>query len=101
MVQGQLFMYYVFIGLYLNIGLFDLFEVCKQVEVVYCNGYVFLNVVEGFICQIIGWCEYIWGIYFFEGFDYVSCNVLGQICDLFVVYWGGDMCMNCMVQVVG
>jgi len=37
-----------------------------------------INAVEGFIRQIIGWREYVRGIYFLEGPDYTSRNVLGH-----------------------
>ena len=100
MVQGQPFMYHAFIGLYLNIGLLDPLEVCKRAEAVYRNGHAPLNAVEGFIRQIIGWREYIRGIYFLEGPDYAARNALGQIRDLPAVYWGGDTRMNCMAQAV-
>lgn len=101
MVQGQPFMYHAFIGLYLNIGLLDPLEVCKQAEAAYRDGHAPLNAVEGFIRQIIGWREYIRGIYFLEGPDYANRNTLGQTRDLPAVYWGGDTRMNCVAQAVG
>ena len=100
MVQGQPFMYHAFIGLYLNIGLLDPLEVCKRAEAAYRNGHAPLNAVEGFIRQIIGWREYIRGIYFLEGPDYANRNALGQTRNLPAVYWGGDTRMNCMAQAV-
>ena len=101
MVQGQPFMYHAFIGLYLNIGLLDPLEVCKRAEAAYRNGHAPLNAVEGFIRQIIGWREYIRGIYFLEGPEYANRNALGQTRDLPAVYWGGDTRMNCVAQAVG
>jgi len=59
-----------------------------------------LNAVEGFIRQIIGWREYIRGIYFLEGRDYTSRNHLNHSRDLPPVFWGGETKMRCMQQAV-
>jgi deoxyribodipyrimidine photolyase-related protein len=42
-------------------------EVCEAAEDAYRSGAAPLNAVEGFIRQIIGWREYMRGIYFREG----------------------------------
>ena len=52
--------------------------------------------VEGFIRQIIGWREYIRGVYDFEGPDYASRNSLGQTGTLPDFYWTGRTDMNCL-----
>ena len=51
------------IGLYLNAGLLEPLEVCRQVEHRYQLGEVSLAATEGFIRQILGWREYVRGIY--------------------------------------
>ncbi|MEO0498308.1 MAG: cryptochrome/photolyase family protein, partial [Pseudomonadota bacterium] len=59
-----------------------------------------INAVEGFIRQIIGWREYMRGIYFLEGEDYPTRNVLEHKRDLPDVFWGGATQMNCMEKAV-
>lgn len=48
---------------YLNLGLLLPGEVCDAVQARYEDGVVPINSAEGFIRQVIGWREYVWGIY--------------------------------------
>ena len=48
---------------YLNLGLLLPGEVCDAVEARYRAGEVPINSAEGFIRQVIGWREYVWGLY--------------------------------------
>ncbi len=98
MLNDHQFLYHAIIGLYLNAGLLDPLEVCAQAEQAYKDGHAPLNAVEGFIRQIIGWREYVRGIYFREGPDYVTRNALGHDRKLPAMYWGGDTKMNCMAK---
>ena len=100
MMVDQKFMYHAIIGLYLNAGLLDPLEVCKAAEQAYKDGDAPLNAVEGFIRQIIGWREYIRGIYFHEGPDYTQRNILKHTRDLPAMYWGAETKMTCMSQSV-
>ncbi len=59
-----------------------------------------LNSVEGFIRQIIGWREYIRGVYWREGPGYRDRNWLGQHGDLPDFYWTGDTDMRCMKECI-
>ena len=67
MMLGEPFLYHALISLYLNTGLLDPLETCRKVEKAFITGIAPLNAVEGFIRQIIGWREYIRGIYFLKG----------------------------------
>ena len=69
-------------------------------EAAYRSGDAPLNAAEGFIRQIIGWREYVRGIYFREGPDYMRRNELGALRKLPPVYWGGITKMRCMSQAV-
>ena len=100
MMQDQRFMYHAIIGLYLNAGLLDPLNVCQAAEREYKNGNAPLNAVEGFIRQIIGWREYVRGIYFHEGPDYTARNHLNHDRDLPPVFWGGETDMLCMQKAV-
>lgn len=62
---------------YLNIGLLLPDEVCDAVQHAYDAGRVPLASAEGFIRQVIGWREYVWGVYWLWMPEYRSANVLG------------------------
>ncbi len=100
MLNDNRFLYHSLISFYINAGLLDPLEVCQQAEAVYRSGDAPLNAVEGFIRQIIGWREYVRGIYFREGPDYTSRNALGHKRKLPAMYWGGKTRMNCMAKSV-
>ena len=100
MLNDHRFLYHSLISFYLNAGLLDALEVCRQAEAAYRSGHAPLNAVEGFIRQIIGWREYVRGIYFREGPDYVTRNALGHSRALPAVFWGAGTKMNCMAKAV-
>lgn len=100
MMVDQRFMYHAIIGLYLNAGLLNPLQVCQAAEQAYKDGNAPLNAVEGFIRQIIGWREYVRGIYFREGPEYTQRNILNHDRDLPAMYWGADTKMTCMSQAV-
>ncbi|MEM9465394.1 MAG: cryptochrome/photolyase family protein [Actinomycetota bacterium] len=60
----------------LNLGLLHPGEVVYAAEDAYRRHDLPLNSVEGFIRQIIGWREYVWGVYWLWGPDYVDSNAL-------------------------
>ncbi len=101
MLRGEDFLFHAILSPYINIGLLGPLEVCQAAEKAYENGSAPINAVEGFIRQIIGWREYVRGIYFLEGPDYVSRNALKQNRDLPAMYWGGETKMACMEAAVG
>ncbi len=100
MLNDNKFLYHSLISVSLNAGLLDPLDVCKQVEDAYRSGDVPINAAEGFIRQIIGWREYMRGIYFLEGPDYVSRNVLQHTRKLPGFFWGADTKMNCVSKTV-
>jgi deoxyribodipyrimidine photolyase-related protein len=59
-----------------------------------------INSVEGFIRQIIGWREYVRGIYFLEGPGYAARNALGHSRRLPPLYWGAQTQMACLSHAV-
>lgn len=62
---------------YLNLGLLLPGEVCDAVEDAYRSGRVPIASAEGFIRQVIGWREYVWGLYWWWGPEYAARNELG------------------------
>jgi deoxyribodipyrimidine photolyase-related protein len=86
---------------YLNIGLLSPIEVCRAAERAYHQGAAPIEAVEGFIRQIIGWREYIRGIYLRQGPEYLTKNALDAQRPLPEMYWGGKTKMACVRAAVG
>ena len=101
MVTDQPLLWHALISPYLNNGLLGPLEVCQAVEAEYRAGRVPINAAEGFIRQIIGWREYIRGIYWREGPDYGDRNFLNATRPLPDFYWTGDTKMKCLSQAIG
>lgn len=101
MVTGEPYLWHAILSPYLNCGLLDPLDLCRAVEKAYRGGKVPLNAAEGFIRQIIGWREFVRGIYWREGPDYTSRNFLNARRDLPDFYWTGETDMHCMAQAIG
>ena len=101
MLNENEFLYHAILSPYLNIGLLNVTEICEAAANAYASGHAPINAAEGFIRQIIGWREYVRGIYFLEGPDYTARNILGHDRDLPWFYWGGETRMNCVAKAVG
>ena len=101
MLSGERFLWHSVLSMYLNAGLLDPIEICEAAEVAYREGAAPINAVEGFIRQIIGWREYMRGIYFREGPDYVRRNALNHQRKLPEFFWTGETKMHCIAEAVG
>ncbi len=100
MVADERFLWHSVLSMYLNAGLLDPIEICEAAEAAFREGTAPINAVEGFIRQIIGWREYMRGIYFREGPDYARRNELGHTRALPAFYWSGQTKMRCIAQAV-
>jgi len=98
MIEDEPWMYHSHIGFYLNAGLILPIEAVRAAEAAWATGHAPLNAVEGFIRQILGWREFIRGIYWLKMPDYASMNFLEASRDLPSFYWTGATEMNCMRQ---
>ena len=101
MLTGEPFLWHSILSPYINSGLLDPLELCREVELRYRAGKVPINAAEGFIRQIIGWREYVRGIYWFTGPDYVDRNELSATRTLPDFYWTGKTDMHCLSQAIG
>ncbi len=101
MKAGEDFMYHSLISPYLNIGLLTAREVCARAEAAYHSGVAPINAVEGFIRQILGWREFVRGIYWAEMPEYAQTNHLNATRDLPALYWTGQTPMRCMAECIG
>ena len=100
MLSSDPWMYHSHIGLYLNCGLLLPLECIEKVEQAYHSGAVPLNAAEGFIRQILGWREFVRGIYWLYMPEYSQCNALEAKRSLPALYWDAPTKMNCMHQCV-
>jgi deoxyribodipyrimidine photolyase-related protein len=100
MLDGNRFLYHSLLSAYINIGLLNPLEVCQRVEDAWRAGDVPINAAEGFIRQIIGWRDYMRGIYFHEGPDYTARNALGHTRALPPLFWGAETKMRCVSKAV-
>ena len=98
MKQGEPLLFHSHLSALINCGLLDPAECCEKAEAAWREGDVPLNAVEGFIRQIIGWREYVRGVYWLKMPDYRDANALGAERDLPDFFWTGDTQMNCMRQ---
>ncbi|MCQ0969380.1 cryptochrome/photolyase family protein (plasmid) [Paracoccus sp. TK19116] len=101
MLVGRPWMYHSILSPYLNLGLLDPLDLCQRAEAKWKAGRAPLNAVEGFIRQIIGWREYVRGVYWLKMPDYAGSNALGAERPLPDFYWTAKTDMNCLAEVVG
>ncbi len=80
----------------INLGLLHPREVCDEIEVAYRAGAVPIASAEGLLRQLIGWREYVWGVYWLWGPAYGNMNELGATRPLPPVYTGAATEMRCV-----
>lgn len=100
LVQNEHYLFHSHISSYLNIGLLLPLEVILAAEQAYLRGQAPLNAVEGFIRQVLGWREYVRGLYWLKMPEYASDNFLNATRKLPDFYWTADTKMNCLNQCV-
>ncbi len=93
-------MFHALVAPALNLGLLDPVEVCRKVEAAYRRGDAPLAAAEGFVRQVIGWREYIRGMYWLMMPDLATANALDATRDLPDFWWTGETRMRCIAQTV-
>jgi len=101
MKAGAPFLFHSLLSPALNIGLLSPREICEAAEEAWRSGAAPLNAVEGFVRQILGWREYIRGVYWTLMPGYLERNALRADRVLPAFYWTGETPMRCLSQVVG
>lgn len=82
----------------LNLKLISPRSIVKAVEREYQEGRVPLESAEGFIRQVIGWREYVRGVYWFHMPEYIDRNAMRADRTLPEFYWTGKTSLNCLKQ---
>ncbi len=101
MVQSSWHLAHSVLSPYLNVGLLAPGEVCDAVQDAFDRGDVPINSAEGFIRQVIGWREYVWGVYWLWMPEYRSMNELGADRPVPPAFTGAaDTAMHCVASCV-
>jgi deoxyribodipyrimidine photolyase-related protein len=94
-------LYHATLSSSLNLKLLNPRECCERAIEAFNAGEAPLQSVEAFVRQIIGWREFIRGVYWLEGAEYADRNGLDQQGNLPDFYWTADTDMACMKACVG
>lgn len=85
----------------LNVKMLHPLEVVRRAEAAYRQGQAPLAAVEGFVRQIVGWREYVRGIYWAHMPGYDERNALGHHLPLPKWFWSGETQMRCLQHAIG
>ena len=96
MWEGEVWLYHSHLSCALNLKLLNPREVLAAAEAAFQSGHAPLPAVEGFVRQILGWREYVRGIYWTHMPDYVEGNAQQAHEPLPDFYWTGDTDMACL-----
>ncbi|MET0255995.1 MAG: cryptochrome/photolyase family protein [Luteibacter sp.] len=100
MWTGEPFLYHARLSSCLNLRLLSPAEVIEGALGRYGNGQVDLASVEGFVRQILGWREFVRGVYWLSPARLLASNALEAHGTLPDFYWTGDTDMACLHEVV-
>jgi deoxyribodipyrimidine photolyase-related protein len=99
MITGEETMWHALLSPYLNLGLLQPLEVVQAAETAYHDHHLALNSVEGFIRQVMGWREYMRGVYLTVPVDYPTRNWFNHTAPLPNFFWDASQTqMNCLHQ---
>jgi deoxyribodipyrimidine photolyase-related protein len=100
MWQGEPLLYHSGLSAALNLKLLRPKEVVDAAVDAYREGRAPLQSVEGFVRQVLGWREYVRGVYWTEMPGYLERNALGAELPLPGFYWDAGTDMECLRTVI-
>jgi len=100
MLRGEKFLFHSVISAYLNAGLLDPLSLCRKVAAAFDAGQAPVNAAEGFVRQILGWREFVRGIYWLKMPGYLDQNALNASAPLPAFYWTGETRMRCLSEAI-
>lgn len=101
MWTNEPFLYHAHISAALNVKLLNPREVIAAAVAAFNEGRVPIEAVEGFVRQVLGWREFIRGVYWLDMPGMRDANFFGHKRKLPAWYWTGETHMNCMRDTVG
>lgn len=93
-------LYHSHLAAALNLKLISAREVVQAAEAAWRAGRAPLASVEGFVRQVLGWREYVRGLYWTQMPAYLDHNALGAHAPLPPFYWTGQTPMACLADVI-
>ncbi len=100
MWTGEPFLFHSLLSSSLNLKLLDPRQVIRAAEEAFRAGHAPLAAVEGFIRQILGWREYVRGIYWLYMPEYATRNALDAHEPLPEFFWTGETEMTCLRETI-
>jgi deoxyribodipyrimidine photolyase-related protein len=100
MRAGEPFLFHAVLSPYLNVGLLLPREVCEAALAAGERGAAPLNAVEGFLRQVLGWREYVRGLYWTQGPGYGRSNALAATRPLPAFFWTRRTDLACVAAVL-
>ncbi len=101
MWTGAPFLYHSRLSSAMNLKLLDPRDALKAAEDAYHTGDAPLQSVEGFIRQVLGWREYVQGVYWLHMPEYIDSNFLDARRELPAFYWTGEVPSVCLAEAIG
>lgn len=101
MWMNEPWLYHSRLAAALNLHILHPLKVITQAEKYLKSGKAPLAAVEGFIRQILGWREYVRGIYWLYMPQYLERNTLNANHDLPAFFWTANTDLNCLNQAIG
>lgn len=96
--SGTRFLYHSRLSAALNLHLLDPRDAVDAAVAAYRDGLAPLNAVEGFVRQILGWREFVRGVYWLHMPGYAERNALGHEHELPGFFWDGRTDMACVAD---
>ncbi len=101
MWPGEPWLYHAHLSAALNLKLLNPREVVAAAVAAHDAGHAPLASVEGFVRQVLGWREYVRGIYWTQMPGYLERNALRADAALPHWYWSGATDMACLREAIG
>jgi deoxyribodipyrimidine photolyase-related protein len=100
MWTNETWLFHAHIASSLNLKLLSAQEVVAAAQIEFTKGRAPIASVEGFIRQILGWREYVRGIYWTQMPSYLEQNALNASAPLPAFFWDGKTTMQCLQQTI-
>ena len=101
MWQGEPWLYHAHLAAAMNLKLLDPRRAVAAAVEAWRSGHAPLEAVEGFVRQVLGWREFIRGVYWLEMPGYAGHNHFGHDRPLPGFFWDADTDLNCLRQCLG
>ncbi len=101
LAEESRWLYHSLLSMYVNIGLLDPLDTCRRVETAWREGKCSLAAAEGFIRQVLGWREYVRGIYWLHMPQYGELNGLDATTALPDWFWTANVDLRCLQRAIG